>query len=85
MQFAGNGWKLDIAMTSCLTNYIKGTFKSIGGGKWQSGSGNVYYDEGYETHDAIPSTRHTKLSITFHHLVPVGFTSRLANLFRFLL
>jgi len=41
-----NGYKLDIHMTSCVTNYVKGTFTSIGGGKWQSGSGNIYYDEG---------------------------------------
>ncbi|AJE81443.1 hypothetical protein SLNWT_1067 [Streptomyces albus] len=40
-----NGYKLDFAMTSCLTNYITGTFTSIGGGKWQSGSGNIYYNE----------------------------------------
>lgn len=40
-----NGYKLDFAMSSCLTNYITGTFTSIGGSKWQSGSGNVYYNE----------------------------------------
>lgn len=41
-----NGYKLDFHMTSCLTSYVKGTFSSIGGGKWQSGGGNVYFDEG---------------------------------------
>lgn len=40
-----NGYKLDFAMSSCLTNYITGTFTSIGGSKWQSGSGNIYYNE----------------------------------------
>jgi hypothetical protein len=41
-----NGYKLDFHMTSCLTNYITGHFASIGGGKWQSGSGNIYFNEG---------------------------------------
>jgi hypothetical protein len=41
-----NGFKLDFHKTNCLTNYVKGTFTSIGGSKWQSGSGNVYFDEG---------------------------------------
>ncbi|ROP41640.1 hypothetical protein [Saccharothrix texasensis] len=40
-----NGYKLDFRLTTCLTNYVKGTFTSIGGNKWQSGSGNVYYLE----------------------------------------
>jgi hypothetical protein len=40
-----NGYKLDFAMTSCLTNYVTGTFTSIGGSKWKSGSGNIYYNE----------------------------------------
>jgi hypothetical protein len=40
-----NGYKLDFAMTSCLTNYVTGTFTSIGGNKWQSGSGNIYFNE----------------------------------------
>lgn len=40
-----NGYKLDFAMSSCLTNYITGTFTSIGGSKWRSGSGNIYYNE----------------------------------------
>ncbi|MFD9738280.1 hypothetical protein [Umezawaea sp. NPDC059074] len=40
-----NGYKVDFRMTTCLTNYITGTFTSIGGGKWKAGSGNVYYNE----------------------------------------
>ncbi|SES18822.1 hypothetical protein [Actinokineospora terrae] len=40
-----NGYKLDFALSSCLTNYIKGTFTSIGGNQWRSGSGNIYYLE----------------------------------------
>jgi hypothetical protein len=41
-----NGFKLDFSMQGCLTNYVKNTFTSIGGNKWQSGSGNIYFDEG---------------------------------------
>lgn len=41
-----NGYKLDTSLSSCLNNYIQGTFTSIGGSKWRSGSGNVYYKEG---------------------------------------
>lgn len=41
-----NGYKLDMSLSSCLDNYIKGTFTSIGGSKWKSGSGNIYYREG---------------------------------------
>jgi hypothetical protein len=41
-----NGYKVDIAKTSCATSYIKRNFSSIGGGKWRSSSGNVYFDEG---------------------------------------
>ncbi|MGW7350606.1 hypothetical protein [Streptomyces sp. NPDC054784] len=41
-----NGYKVDFSLSSCLDNYITGTFTSIGGSKWQSGSGNVYYREG---------------------------------------
>lgn len=41
-----NGYKLDFHMTSCLTKYVKGNFSSIGGSKWKSKAGNVYYDEG---------------------------------------
>lgn len=40
-----NGYKLDFSMTSCLTNYVTGTFTPIGGSKWQSGSGNIYFNE----------------------------------------
>ena len=40
-----NGYKLDFRMSTCLTNYITGTFTSIGGGKWRAASGNVYYNE----------------------------------------
>lgn len=40
-----NGYKLDFSMNSCLTNYITGTFKSIGGNKWEAGSGNIYFNE----------------------------------------
>ncbi|AWN31293.1 hypothetical protein [Streptomyces sp. NEAU-S7GS2] len=41
-----NGYKVDFSLSSCLTSYITGTFTSIGGSKWKSGSGNVYYKEG---------------------------------------
>jgi hypothetical protein len=42
----GNGFKVDIAKTSCATNYIHRNFRSIGGAKWRSSSGNIYFDEG---------------------------------------
>lgn len=41
-----NGYKVDFALSSCLNNYIQGTFTSIGGSKWKSASGNIYYKEG---------------------------------------
>jgi hypothetical protein len=41
-----NGYKLDTSLSTCLNNYIQGTFTSIGGSKWRSGSGNIYYKEG---------------------------------------
>ncbi|MFF2195814.1 hypothetical protein [Streptomyces sp. NPDC058157] len=46
-----NGYKLDYAKATCLTGYVKGTFSYIGlrgdgAPQWQSGSGNVYADEG---------------------------------------
>ncbi|WP_328319829.1 hypothetical protein [Streptomyces sp. NBC_00388] len=46
-----NGYKLDIAKTTCLTNYVKNTFTYIGlrgdgYPQWKSGAGNVYADEG---------------------------------------
>ncbi|PPK66829.1 hypothetical protein V5P93_004867 [Actinokineospora auranticolor] len=40
-----NGYKLDFALSTCLTNYIHNTFTSIGGDKWESASGNIYYYE----------------------------------------
>jgi hypothetical protein len=40
-----NGYKVDFSLSTCLTNYITRTFTSIGGSKWQSASGNVYYRE----------------------------------------
>jgi len=41
-----NGYKLDTSLSSCLNGYIQGSFSYIGGSKWRSGSGNVYYKEG---------------------------------------
>jgi hypothetical protein len=40
-----NGYKLDYSLSTCLGNYIRGTFAYIGGNKWRSGSGNIYYLE----------------------------------------
>jgi len=40
-----NGYKLDFGLSSCLTNYIRGNFTSIGGSQWQSAAGNIYYLE----------------------------------------
>jgi hypothetical protein len=40
-----NGYKVDISFNSCVTGYIQGTFTPIGGNKWQSGAGNVYFKE----------------------------------------
>jgi hypothetical protein len=40
-----NGYKLDYALNSCITNYIHNNFTSIGGNKWRSGSGNIYFFE----------------------------------------
>ncbi|MET1075121.1 MAG: hypothetical protein ABWY11_20915 [Umezawaea sp.] len=40
-----NGYKVDFRMSTCLTNYITGHFTSIGGGKWEANSGNIYYNE----------------------------------------
>jgi hypothetical protein len=42
----GNGYKVDVARTTCATNFVKRNFRSIGGGKWRSSAGNVYFDEG---------------------------------------
>lgn len=41
-----NGYKLDIAMSSCVTGYVKRSFTYIGNSKWRSAAGNVYYYEG---------------------------------------
>jgi hypothetical protein len=41
-----NGYKLDTSLSTCLNNYIQGNFTSIGGSKWRSGAGNIYYKEG---------------------------------------
>lgn len=40
-----NGYKLDYSLSTCLGNYIRGTFTYIGGNKWRSGSGNIYFLE----------------------------------------
>lgn len=40
-----NGYKLDFSLSTCLNNYVRGSFTSIGGNKWKSGSGNIYYLE----------------------------------------
>ncbi|MET9628377.1 hypothetical protein ABZX92_13020 [Lentzea sp. NPDC006480] len=40
-----NGYKVDISLSSCVTNYIKSKFASIGGNKWKSNAGNIYYLE----------------------------------------
>jgi hypothetical protein len=41
-----NGYKVDVAVTSCVTGYIKRNFSYIGGDKWRSAAGNVYFNEG---------------------------------------
>ncbi|MFB0618058.1 hypothetical protein [Streptomyces sp. AGS-58] len=46
-----NGYKLDYGKNTCVTSYIKNNFTYIGlrgdgYPQWQSGSGNVYADEG---------------------------------------
>jgi hypothetical protein len=40
-----NGYKLDISKYACVGSYITSNFTYIGGSKWQSASGNIYYDE----------------------------------------
>jgi hypothetical protein len=40
-----NGYKLDFSLSTCLNNYVNANFTYIGGSKWRSGSGNVYYRE----------------------------------------
>ncbi|MGW2373175.1 MULTISPECIES: peptidoglycan-binding domain-containing protein [Kitasatospora] len=47
----GNGYKMDFAMMSCLTDYIHGTFthsgtRGDGADLWTSSSGNIYANEG---------------------------------------
>lgn len=41
-----NGYKVDISPTSCVSRYIKRSFSYIGGSKWRSSAGNIYYNEG---------------------------------------
>lgn len=41
-----NGYKLDYSLGTCVSNYIRNSFTSIGGNQWRSGSGNIYYLEG---------------------------------------
>ncbi|MFD5395762.1 hypothetical protein ACFWJW_16255 [Streptomyces sp. NPDC127097] len=41
-----NGYKVDFSLSTCLTHYITGTFTPLGGSKWRSAGGNVYYKEG---------------------------------------
>ncbi|MGH8794526.1 MAG: hypothetical protein ACRDXX_17990, partial [Stackebrandtia sp.] len=40
-----NGYKLDFRFEGCLDGYIQNHFAYIGGNKWQSRSGNIYYKE----------------------------------------
>ncbi|WP_158848787.1 hypothetical protein [Saccharothrix deserti] len=40
-----NGYKLDYSLYSCVGNYIRANFTYIGGNKWRSGSGNIYFLE----------------------------------------
>lgn len=46
-----NGYKVDIAKTTCVTNYVKNSFTYIGlrgdgYPQWKAASGNLYCDEG---------------------------------------
>lgn len=41
-----NGYKLDMSLSSCIQSYVDSHFAYLGGNKWESGSGNVYYREG---------------------------------------
>jgi hypothetical protein len=41
-----NGYKLDMSLSNCLNGYVQGTFTSIGGSKWRSAAGNIYFKEG---------------------------------------
>jgi hypothetical protein len=40
-----NGYKLDYSLYTCISNYIQRNFTYIGGSKWRSGSGNIYFRE----------------------------------------
>jgi len=40
-----NGYKIDISKYTCVGNYIRNNFSYIGGSKWKSSAGNIYYDE----------------------------------------
>jgi hypothetical protein len=40
-----NGYKLDYSLYACVGNYIRNNFAYIGGNKWRSGSGNIYFLE----------------------------------------
>jgi len=40
-----NGYKLDYSRYTCVGNYIRNNFSYIGGNKWRSGSGNIYFLE----------------------------------------
>ena len=51
----GNGYKLDISRTSCVTNYINNTFSNIGtrgdgAPQFKDGRGDVYADEYFASH-----------------------------------
>ncbi|GAB3817984.1 hypothetical protein GCM10027605_69620 [Micromonospora zhanjiangensis] len=46
-----NGYKVDVGMTTCVTNYIKGHYTYVGyisgwGYQYKAPSGNLYTDEG---------------------------------------
>jgi hypothetical protein len=46
-----NGYKVDIAITTCVTNYVHNNFTRIadrgdGYPQWRAGSGNIYANEG---------------------------------------
>jgi len=41
-----NGYKIDISKYTCVGSYIRNNFSYIGGYKYKSASGNIYYDEG---------------------------------------
>lgn len=41
-----NGYKVDISPSACVNRYIKRNFGYIGGNRWRSAAGNVYFNEG---------------------------------------